>query len=42
MVRAMNIFEHLEYLLCSSELELRADLLCPEKTRKGLSFYLPR
>ena len=42
MVRAMNNFEHLEFLLCSFEHELRTALLCPEKTRKKEPFYLPQ
>ncbi len=35
MVRNVSMIhnEHLEFLLCGFEQELRASLLCPEKTR---------
>ena len=42
MVRAMNQnYEHLEFLLCSYEQELRTAMLCPEKTRKIDRIDLP-
>ena len=41
MVRAMkNSLEHSEFLLCSFEQELRASLICPEKTR--IQVHLPQ
>ncbi len=44
MVRMVNasFYENLEFLLCGSELELRAASLCPEKTRKRDREHLPR